>query len=252
MGNGPRFIKIPESAFRATPDAAGIGSGMVEAMEAAWREIQTHVSDLPDVVIVVSPVSKAGKFTKYGHYAGLRWTAGDKRHAEVLIAAEGLSRGGRGVFETLLHESVHAIAEVRKIRDTSRQGRYHNKQFARLAESVGLVVKPSNSIGYHTPDVTDDTAIKYAKSITRLDAECRAYRSVEGGQGNGSRNGIVLVCGCFRKIRMTESVAEIGPIVCGSCQEEFLLEGARGAHGVRLPSDNDFVQFLLNKSSARP
>ena len=32
------------------------------------------------------------------------------------------------VLDTLLHEAAHALAAARGIKDTSRQGRYHNKK----------------------------------------------------------------------------------------------------------------------------
>jgi hypothetical protein len=60
---------------------------------------------------------------------------------EVLIGGEGLERGPRDVLATLLHEGAHAIAAVRGIEDTSRQGRHHNASFKRIAEEVGLDVE---------------------------------------------------------------------------------------------------------------
>ncbi len=35
-------------------------------------------------------------------------------------------RGAADVLGTLLHETAHALAHVRDIKDTSRQGRWHN------------------------------------------------------------------------------------------------------------------------------
>lgn len=232
-------------------DVSTLGSTMVEALEAGWREIQKVESGLPDVVIVLAPVSSNGKMNKFGHFAGMRWNAGGtNKVAEVLIAAEGLNRGGRGVFETLLHEAVHAWQSAHDEKGTSRQGRYHNRTFAKRAEKFGLVVKPHPSIGVTTPDVTDVTAAKYAKAIGEIDSACRSFRDVEQKNGGGSRNGVVLVCGCERKIRLSESCAEEGAIVCGSCQEEFLLEGARSAAGTSLPSDEDFLKALLGVASS--
>ena len=45
---------------------------------------------------------------------------------EVFIATELLADGAADVFGVLLHEAAHAIAAARDIKDTSRQGRYHN------------------------------------------------------------------------------------------------------------------------------
>jgi hypothetical protein len=55
----------------------------------------------------------------------MRWTAGEAVMPEVFVGGEGLIRGAASVLETLLHEAAHALAYVRDIKDTSRQGRYH-------------------------------------------------------------------------------------------------------------------------------
>jgi hypothetical protein len=87
-----------------------------------------------------------------GHFAAERWQlAGAKEGAyvhEVLIGGEGLERGPRDVLATLLHEGAHAIAAVRGIEDTSRQGHYHNASFKRIAEEVGLDVERDTTIGW--------------------------------------------------------------------------------------------------------
>jgi hypothetical protein len=65
-----------------------------------------------------------------GHYAALRWGREDAQLA------------------TLLHEAAHGLAHVRKIPDTSRQGRYHNRRYQVLAEELGLdVAEPAYSAG---------------------------------------------------------------------------------------------------------
>lgn len=223
---------------------AASASALLVSLEAAWKQIQKHYEKLPDVVIVIGPVSANGKFSKYGHYAGLRWAENGVRRAEVLIAAEGLDRGPRAVFETLLHESVHAYQDVIGEQGTSRQGRYHNKTFRRRAEEFGLVVKSHPQIGAVTPDITDGCAARYADAIFAIEDALKITRTVEPKTTDGSRNGVALVCGCERKIRVSESVAEEGPIVCGRCAEEFLPEGSKGAKHVGMPKDADLADFL--------
>lgn len=173
----------------------------------------------------------------------------DSLHApEILISAEGLDRGARQVFRTLLHEGVHGIAARRGEKDTSRGGRYHNKVFARIATEVGLTLEKDPRIGFMTPDLTDETALRYREAIDRIEVALKITRSVEGGveraksKGSGT-NGVVLVCGCNpqRKMRMAEGVLDLGPVICGICEEEFRPEGDRPGP---VPTNGSFVQFL--------
>ncbi len=57
---------------------------------------------------------------------------------EVFIATEPVARDATDMFAVLLHEAAHTIASRRGIKDTSRQGRYHNGRFRMIAEDVGL------------------------------------------------------------------------------------------------------------------
>lgn len=206
-------------------------SNLVETLEDAWQTIASTWG-IPPAVIVIAPVSTAGKLKKWGHYAGLRWQYGDTTrgssddfaYAEVLISAEGLVRGARGVFETLLHESVHAYQDSIDEAGTSRQGRYHNRTFKARAEEFGLTTDRDPKIGCTTPDITDECAELYADTIAAIDLALKATRMIEPAGPKSARNGLVLVCECDRKIRVTESVAEIGPITCGVCDAPFLLE----------------------------
>ncbi len=85
-----------------------------------------------------------------GHFAASRWYVTDTTDpghdaaggrpgapgmAELFVGGEGLSRGARAVMATLLHEAAHRVACRRGIKDTSRQGRYHNRRFRDLGPS---------------------------------------------------------------------------------------------------------------------
>ena len=77
--------------------------------------------------------------------------------AEVLSEVRAWPLGAVDVLGTLLHEASHALAHVRGIKDTSRQGRYHNRRFRDLAAEVGLAVREVPVIGWsdtHVPDAT--------------------------------------------------------------------------------------------------
>lgn len=120
---------------------------LVSALEAAWAAIRVNHNEIPAVVIIVGS-GTATKQAKYGHFAPTRWQHGENQLAEVLISGEGLKRPVEEVFTTLLHEAAHSLADVRDIKDTSRQGRWHNQKFAALASELGLDTSKDPRIGW--------------------------------------------------------------------------------------------------------
>jgi len=81
---------------------------------------------------------------------------------------------------TLLHEAAHALADVRGIKDTSRQGRWHNARFKALAAELGIEVTKDPRLGWSPTTLTEPTRTAYADNISALGAALwmhrRAYR----------------------------------------------------------------------------
>ena len=96
-----------------------------------------------------------------------------------MISGEGLRRTPQEVLGTLLHEAAHALAFERGVKDTSRQGRYHNKQFKTLAEELGLTVTHDDRLGWSVTTVTDPTARGYAAHLDTLAAAMILWRHGE-------------------------------------------------------------------------
>ena len=105
---------------------------LVAALEHAWTAIRSHHPQIPQVVMVVASGSDSrGRRLNLGHSAAGRWQlispGAPTDRPEVLVSGEGLQRGPVDVLGTLLHEAAHGLAYARKISDTSRQGRFHNR-----------------------------------------------------------------------------------------------------------------------------
>ena len=169
------------------------------------------------MVLVVgsgSPTRRTAS-VRYGHFASLRWQAGEAVLPEVLVSGEGLERTPAEVLTTLLHEAAHGLADRRGIRDTSRQGRWHNKHFATLAAELGLDAAKDDRLGWSVCTIRPATTAGYAQVLDELGAAMRAWRHVdEPGSGSTtttSNNGQSLACACSRKIRVATSVAEARP-----------------------------------------
>src|SRR5690606_33164769 len=125
---------------------------------------------------------------------------------EVLVSGEGLRRTPTEVLTTLLHEAAHALADRRGIQDTSRQGRWHNRHFATLANELGLTASKDPRYGWSPCSLRPDTAEAYKSILDELAAAMRAYRHPEPTTENtrtNNNNGLVLECDCPRKIRVS-------------------------------------------------
>lgn len=214
---------------------------LVHAIESAWASIRKRHPEVPPVIVTIGSGSEGQKegTLKNGHFASSRWlaTTGEGPGvSELFVAGEGLARGGAEVFETLLHEAAHGLADARDVEDTSRQGRYHNKQFVKHANELGLsadkwpndAVAALRATGYSKTALLDATAKRYAKEIAAISAAITIVRRPEtrGGsrkKNKSSNNGVVWQCEgfCGRKIRMSKSAADLGDIACEPCRAYF-------------------------------
>lgn len=204
-------------------------SAIVAVLEAAWNAIRANAPEVPAAVVILASGTLGRKSgVSLGHHAPMRWVpaGGGAALSEVMVAGESLALGAEEVLNTLLHEAAHALAFSRKIQDTSRGGRVHNKRFRALAIELGLTPPPEwcpklGWSGMLTPEATlrrysrQLAAIRKAATVTRR-AEAQAASVAPGGpQGTpepgghvgeppraGNGNGVVLVCaGCGRKLR---------------------------------------------------
>ena len=148
---------------QATVRLPDVTAQLVTALEAVWTAIREQHPEVPSVVVTLGAGSGNRGGLKLGHFANQRWhvEGEDTDRDELFIGGEGLERGPEGVLATMLHEAAHGIATTRGIKDTSRQGRYHNTKFKAIAEELGLKVGKDERIGWSLTELTEDTAEDY-------------------------------------------------------------------------------------------
>lgn len=215
-------------------------SAAATELERVWQSIRVHHKDLPRAVIVIASGVELTHVARWGHWAAGRWQVEDGAHVgEVLLAGERFESGAVDVLSTLLHEAAHALAFVRDIKDTSRQGRYHNKRYKALAESVGLVCTQGNH-GWHVTELAAGTQLLYSDELAALASICglghrrdlrrRATPKTgddeeEDPEEKAKAGRVSVACDCGRKFRISASVLELGPIVCAVCETPFATPG---------------------------
>lgn len=203
---------------------------LLGALDQAWAAIRSHHPELPEVVIAIGSGTLGERgAARLGHWASARWQRGpDDELPELFVAGEGLDRGAEDVLGTLLHEAAHGLATAREITDTSRQGRYHNRAFRDLAGEVGLSVEQDTKLGYAVTTVPPETVERYATQVEQIRAALVAVRRPESRASatgrKSSNNPVPAVCACPRRIKVSRTVLEQGPITCGVCDQEFAPE----------------------------
>lgn len=155
----------------------------------------------------------------YGYYTcGKVWKVGEGKEGkechEINLSAETLKRHYYATCATLLHEMVHHYCDQFGIKDTSRQGRYHNKDFKKIAEERGLIISYSKAIGWS--DTEPSEGLKKFIDSLNLDFQ-KLYRDTPIKEPKETKASKVFkyqcpVCGL--KIRTSKEAAHIKCIDC--------------------------------------
>lgn len=184
--------------------------------------------ELPTPIITVQ--SKPGTM---GHTTVSKiWRKKDSQTYELNIAAEVLDYPIEETLDTMIHEMVHLYCREHDIKETSRNGVYHNKKFKEEAEKRGLTCYQTDKYGWNT--TPGDNLIEYA--IEKGWSEIRIGRGMgfrlppmpgskgakggEGEKGEGKKSSTrKYICpNCKQSIRATKTVN----IICGDCMEKMI------------------------------
>jgi DnaJ domain len=217
-GTGPRTQN-----GSANGNSSQTASRILKVLEDTWLEIRRWHPEIPLAVIIIASGTD-GKQARLGHHAPGRWNVAGEQRTEIMISGEGLRRTPAEVLATLLHEAAHALAHERGIKDTSRQGRYHNKHFKTCAEELGLHVEHDDRNGWSASTITPVTQAAYARQLGTLAEAMTLWRHGETATGPTARrntNLLAAACPCGRSIRVAASTLAEAPITCQACDGDF-------------------------------
>lgn len=227
------FIKkdakpVAEAAVFTSNDATPT-LPILAAVNGLVADIRYHHPDLPLVTIVLGAPGATRRGMIHGHFFADKWQ-GDAKH-EILLSGESLQRGAAATLGTLLHESAHAIAHARGVKDTSNNGRYHNKRFKAIAEELGIELESAPTLGWSLTSVPESTLEQYKDGIEELAKALTTYRvpavkSAEKKVRNKTKT--QMDCGCEDPVTVSIQWFERheGSLKCDDCLEEFRLVDA--------------------------
>lgn len=188
---------------------------VLDAVNAAFRSIRTLHPEVPNAVLVIGTSS-----TKvHGHFHAGTWD-GKTAVNEIMLSGESLKRGADAVLGTLIHECAHALASARGIKDTSRQGRFHNKRFKALGEEMGLELLEDKSIGWSLTTLPKATAVLYKAELRELAKALKTYR-IPVVSAVKVKTTVRVDCSC-RGVTVPISFYEQGDFTCTICHEPFV------------------------------
>ncbi len=163
------------------------------------------------------------------------WTAEEDGYAgsvEINMCSQWLNRPFEEVAGTMLHEMCHQYAYVKGIKDTSRYGYYHNKEFKSIAEKHGLKVENTGRHhGWCKTELTEESK-RHLKNFVQNgrilydirichepswfgsgDSELKPTRQ---RKPSSTRKLICLNCGM--SVRATKDVY----VICGKCKTRLM------------------------------
>lgn len=199
---------------------------LLQALDALWQRIRADHPELPHAQLAVTPNPPRGD------HGPERWRWVDEETISgIVVSAETLKQGPEAVLMCLRHEAAHVLSWRRGVKDTTMYGRYHNQNFLIMAEELGLTWPPGtereSGRGYAAVEMTPETLTRHTSDIAKLSETIPLVlpRLMEPVSSASSRrvSRLTMQCGCkpARKMMMSRTIAELGPVVCGVCKEEF-------------------------------
>ena len=203
------------------------GSRGVQALEAAWTELQAVVKGLPTVVFVSLSATTRGRL---GHFARSSWHYLKTRNAHELAINPRLFEFPEELLSTMLHEAAHALLNERDGNPGAGHSRYyHTKKFRDCCLELGLQCNFRNTRygfcdtdwqGNEIPDRYQPVLAILKRDLpwgTARRNDARPIRSRPLPDPGRCR----LVCPCDRVIYLGKKSAAAGPILCGLCSQPF-------------------------------
>lgn len=193
-------------------------SGIITALEEAHASIREKTGAPRATILVTRKTGRA-----MGHFTpSTPWVAGEEQFHEIMVSANYFTRGARAILGTLLHETAHSIDNQAGIRGVTGDG-YHNKEFKKTAESLGLTITQAKGIGWSVTEVSDECAARWAEELAKIEAALALVADAEQGKKSAGRNKNLTAarCGCGGVIRLSASVLEKCAPKCQNCGEDF-------------------------------
>lgn len=218
--------KAPEIRKPVAADQTATIRPVIEQLESLFSIFNKHFyqDELEKPIITVSPDEGRNAYGWCTTYKA--WKKADQKddegYYEINICSEYLTRSFGELAATLLHEMVHLYNMQNGIKDTSRNGSYHNLKFKEIAEQHGLIIDKSEKYGWTLTSLQESTK-QFLNELNNTEQGFSIYRDSaakmkqKSSTKQSSRKYICPTCGMI--IRATKEVR----VMCMDCEEEMEL-----------------------------
>ena len=154
-----------------------------------------------------------------GWHSPKRWHQGFVSLDEIVVTPWAVDKGVLHTASVLAHEFVHLANAVAQRKDTSRQGRYHNKAYRETADALGLTVGKDESCGWCLTELGGDLA-DFVRRLTgngAVDVHVFRYQRKSFPKEEPSLVKFVADCRCGVLAYVPRKRAEDIALCCGRC-----------------------------------
>ena len=191
-------------------------STITQALEQAHAIISKETG-APRAVIVIGRSSKV-----HGHFTFSKvWNNEGEEFHEIFLAASSFDRGARATLGTLIHEVAHSLNHQNGIKDISGD-QYHNKDFKRTAEALGLEIGQVKGKGWTDTQVPDSCVTRWQAAYDLIEEALKlTARADTTGKKARNKNLKSVSCECGQKMRISAKSLEISAPFCQACETSF-------------------------------
>lgn len=127
------------------------------------------------------------------------------------------------ILQELLHQMVHIYCYIYEIKDTTRQGRYHNENFRKVAKDYGLIVQPDLKFGAIVTGCQEQVRELQQSQLPEFESDVQKVKKlIQDSDGQAH----AYICpACKRKVTGDKDTK----VICGYCYMEMIAFREREA-----------------------
>lgn len=175
-------------------------------------------NELPEVMIVIFETAKQNAYGWFTPSKVWKDVDGTTEMHEIAMSAEYMNRDWIQVMQTLHHEMIHLYCHINNIKDTSRNGRYHNGKFKEQCEKHGFeykITSPDKSIGWSRAELTEETQRIIAEEFELNPEAFKLARAIAPKRERRKNRSKYECLNCEYSLRGKSGLN----INCGDCEE---------------------------------